>query len=82
MGRSLPLGAAVVLLTAPGIDSAELLEPVMGKPLLDACTVVTGTARRGRHAGQDGVAAGARCWIRSPADLRARVTRSRSIRRS
>jgi ATP-dependent Clp protease ATP-binding subunit ClpC len=44
MGRRLPLGAAVVLLTAPAIDQAELLEPVLGKPLLDVCTVVSGDA--------------------------------------
>jgi len=42
MGRRLPLGAAVVLMTAPAIDHAELLEPVLGKPLIAACTVVSG----------------------------------------
>ena len=44
MGRTLPLGAAVVLLTAPAVETKELLEPVIGKQLLDACTVVAGAA--------------------------------------
>ena len=57
MGRSLPLGAAVVLLTAPGIETVELLEPVIGKPLLDACTVVTATLGAVDSAGQD-------AWLR------------------
>jgi ATP-dependent Clp protease ATP-binding subunit ClpA len=42
MGRRLPLGAAVVLMTAPAVERAELLEPVLGKALIAACTVVSG----------------------------------------
>jgi hypothetical protein len=42
MGRKLPLGAAVVVLTAAALSQAELLEPLLGKSLLDSCTVVTG----------------------------------------
>ena len=44
MGRSMPLGAAMVMLTAPGIDDAALLEPVLGPPLIGAATLVTGAA--------------------------------------
>ena len=44
MGRLIPLGAAVVLMTAPAIDHPELLQAVLGKPLIDVCTVVTGDA--------------------------------------
>jgi hypothetical protein len=44
MGRRLPLGAAVVLMTAPAVTQAELLEPALTKSLLDACTVVSGDA--------------------------------------
>ena len=42
MGRRLPLGAAVVLLTAPAVDRQELVEPVLSKPLINVCTVVSG----------------------------------------
>jgi len=44
MGRQIPLGAAVVLMTAPAIDQAELLPAVLGKALIDVCTVVSGDA--------------------------------------
>ena len=43
MGRSLPLGAAVIVLTAPALEDAALLEPLLGKQLIDAATVVSGT---------------------------------------
>ena len=42
MGRILPLGAAVVLLTAPSIDGADLVAPLMGQQLVSAATLVTG----------------------------------------
>ena len=44
MGRVLPLGAAVVLLTAPTIDPADLIAPLMGQQLASVATIVTGTA--------------------------------------
>jgi hypothetical protein len=44
MGRSLPLGAAVVVLTAPALDQQTLLAPVLGPSLIAACEVVSGTA--------------------------------------
>ncbi len=44
MGRTLPLGAAVVLMSAPAVDQQALLAPVMSPGLLDSCDVVTGVA--------------------------------------
>jgi ATP-dependent Clp protease ATP-binding subunit ClpC len=44
MGRVLPLGAAVVLLAAPTIDSADLVDPLMGQQLASIATIVTGAA--------------------------------------
>jgi hypothetical protein len=43
MGRILPLGAAVVLLTAPTIDGNDLVAPLIGQQLVSVATVVTGT---------------------------------------
>ena len=40
MGRVLPLGAAVVLLTAPTIDSADLVPPLLGQQLAAIATVM------------------------------------------
>jgi len=54
MGRILPLGAAVVIMTAPAVETRELLEPVMGKALLDACTLTTGVAGTVDKADHDG----------------------------
>ena len=42
MGRVLPLGASVVLLTAPTIDGADLVPPLLGQQLVAAATMVTG----------------------------------------
>ncbi len=42
MGRILPLGATVVLLSAPTIDSGDLVAPLIGQQLVSVATVVTG----------------------------------------
>jgi hypothetical protein len=57
MGRTLPLGAAVIVLTAPGIDNETLVAPVVGKPLIDAATVVSGVAGTVDATGQE-------AWLR------------------
>ncbi len=63
MGRRIPLGAAIVLLTAPGVGmsaeapAAALLAARLGPTLVAACDVVTGSASR---AATDARAA----WIR------------------
>src|SRR4051794_32420660 len=44
MGRVLPLGAAIVLLNAPTIDSNDLVAPLLGQQLVASATLVTGTA--------------------------------------
>ena len=41
MGRTLPLGAAVVVATAPAIDEPKLAEPLLGRELVAACDVIT-----------------------------------------
>ena len=52
MGRRIPLGAAIVILTAPGIGMstdappAALLASRLGPTLVAACDVITGTASR------------------------------------
>jgi ATP-dependent Clp protease ATP-binding subunit ClpA len=60
MGRSIPLGAAVVVLTAPGLDAAlpeAVLDAALGAQLLAACDAV---------AGGTGPAADERgAWVRS-----------------
>ena len=57
MGRALPLGAAVVVLTAPDIADERLLEPVVSKPLIDAATVVSAAAGTVAATGQE-------AWLR------------------
>jgi ATP-dependent Clp protease ATP-binding subunit ClpC len=60
MGRSIPLGAAIVLLTAPGLDGdvpEAVVDAVLGRELLAACDAV---------AGGSGVAADAsETWLRT-----------------
>jgi ATP-dependent Clp protease ATP-binding subunit ClpA len=61
MGRSIPLGAAIVILTAPTLDGdvpEPLLAAALGPDLIDACDVVAGSAER---AGSGDRAA----WVRS-----------------
>jgi len=57
MGRILPLGAAVVVLTAPSIDSADLVAPLLGQQLTTVATLSTGAA--GSVSGDDRAA-----WLR------------------
>jgi len=57
MGRILPLGAAVVMLTAPTIDGADLVAPLLGQQLASVATINTGSA--GSVSGDDRVA-----WLR------------------
>ncbi|HYO44418.1 MAG TPA: AAA family ATPase [Candidatus Limnocylindrales bacterium] len=47
MGRAIPLGAAIVVLTAPGLDDGvpeALLAAALGPALLAACDAVSGTS--------------------------------------
>ena len=53
MGRSLPLGATVVVMTAEAIETADVLEPLLGKSLITSCTVVTGKAGSVADSGRD-----------------------------
>ena len=56
MGRSIPLGAAIVVMTAPGLDAAlpeAVRDAALGAQLIAACDVVaggTGPAADGREA--------------------------------
>ena len=60
MGRSIPLGAAIVILTAPGLDASlpeAVLGAALGPQLLAACDAV---------AGETGPAGGERAaWVRT-----------------
>jgi ATP-dependent Clp protease ATP-binding subunit ClpC len=42
MGRILPLGAAIVLLSAPTVDHTDLVGPLLGQQLVASATLVTG----------------------------------------
>jgi ATP-dependent Clp protease ATP-binding subunit ClpA len=57
MGRVLPLGASIVMLTAPTIDAADLVAPLLGQQLAAVATVNTGAA--GSVSGDDRAA-----WLR------------------
>jgi ATP-dependent Clp protease ATP-binding subunit ClpC len=49
MGRSIPLGAAIIIMTAPTLDGdvpEPLLAAALGSDLIDACDVVAGSAER------------------------------------
>jgi len=73
MGRSIPLGAAIVLLTAPGLDASlpeAVLGAALGPQLLRACDAV---------AGGSGPTSGDRAaWVRGQlvAPLLERLTRA------
>lgn len=73
MGRAIPLGAAVVVLTAPALDAAlpePVLDAALGPQLLAACDVVSG---------ETGPAADERAaWVRDQlvAPLLARLARA------
>ncbi len=60
MGRGIPLGAAIVILTAPTLDGdvpEPLLAAALGTGLLDACDVVAGVV--------EGAAADRAAWVRA-----------------